>query len=180
MRKKEILIIILIIALTIGIGFSSNIIDYFKKNDEIKEEKEKDNTKFIILSFKGELIQEVDFKLNKGVSFGYVYQFLNNYLNSYSIIDIDFNETFNESKTITIKSNDIKTQPEEEIDLTDKISINRALQKELTNLYGIGDKRALRIIEYRKNKKIESFDELKQLIEVSDYVIEQIKKEAYL
>ena len=129
MRKKEILIIILIIALTIGIGFSSNIIDYFKKNDEIKEEKEKDNTKFIILSFKGELIQEVDFKLNKGVSFGYVYQFLNNYLNSYSIIDIDFNETFNESKTITIKSNDIKTQPEEEIDLTDKISINRALQK---------------------------------------------------
>lgn len=179
MRKKEILIIILIIALTIGIGFSSNIIDYFKKNDET-EEKEKDNTKFIILSFKGELIQEVDFKLNKGVSFGYVYQFLNNYLNSYSIIDIDFNETFNESKTITIKSNDIKTISEEEIDLTDKICINRALQKELTNLYGIGDKRALRIIEYRKNKKIESFDELKQLIEVSDYVIEQIKKEAYL
>ena len=37
MRKKEILIIILIIALTIGIGFSSNIIDYFKKNDETEE-----------------------------------------------------------------------------------------------------------------------------------------------
>lgn len=178
MRKKEILIIILIIITTLGIAFSSTIIDFFKHNDEVVEKEEVDE-KYIVLSFKGELIKEVEFKLSKGVTFAYVYKFLNIYLNSYSIIDIEFTKKFDESEEIIIKSTDIKENGEV-IDNTDKICINTALQKDLTKLYGIGDKRSLRIIEYRKNKLIESFEELQKLIEVSDYVIEQIKKEAYL
>ena len=177
MRKKEILIIILIILTTLGIAFSSTIIDYFKNNSEVEEIIPEE--KYITLSFKGELTKDVEFKLAKGVTFAYVYKFLENYLNSYSIVDIDFNEKFIESKEIIIKSKDLKEE-EEKVDLTGKICINTALEKELTKLYGIGDKRALRIIEYRKDKLIESFEELQKLIEVSDYVIEQIKKEAYL
>ena len=177
MRKKEILIIILIILTTLGIAFSSTIIDYFKNNSEVEEIIPEE--KYITLSFKGELTKDVEFKLAKGVTFAYVYKFLENYLNSYSIVDIDFNEKFIESKEIIIKSKDLKEE-EEKVDWTGKICINTALEKELTKLYGIGDKRALRIIEYRKDKLIESFEELQKLIEVSDYVIEQIKKEAYL
>lgn len=179
MKKKEILIITLIVILTLGIAFSSTIIDIFKKNEiqeEVTEEKEE---KFIIISFKGELLKEIDIKAKKGVSFGYLYQFLENYLNSYSIVKNDFNETYYESKTIIIESIDIKEEPIEE-EIENKIDINKALTKDLVKLYGIGDKRALRIIEYRSEKKIEDWLELQKLIEVSDYVIEQIKKEAVL
>ncbi len=177
MRKKEILIIILIIGVTLLVAFSSTIIDFFKNNNETVETEEKEE-KYITISFKGELIEEVSFKVRKGVTFAYLYQFLENYLNSYSVIDIDFNQSYSESTEIIISTSDI-TEEETE-DLTNKICINTALQKELILLYGIGDKRALRIIEYRNNKLIEDWDELKKLIEVSDYVIEQIKKEAYL
>ncbi len=177
MKKKEILIIVLIITLTLGMAFSSTIVDFFKHDEKIElEEKEE---KYITISFKGELLKEFDVKARKGVTFAYIYQFLRNYINSYSIVDIDFKKVFNESETIIIDTLDKKEEIVEE-DLTNKLNINAALEKELTKLYGIGDKRAKRIIEYRENKKIESFEELQKLIEVSDYVIEQIKKEAFL
>ena len=48
------------------------------------------------------------------------------------------------------------------------------------SLYGIGDKRSDAIIEYREKKKIESWDELKSLIGVSDEVIKAIKEKAVL
>ena len=67
-----------------------------------------------------------------------------------------------------------------EIDLSDFININTASASELTTLYGIGDKRAILIIEYRKNKKIESFEELREIIGVSDEVIKRIKEKAIL
>ena len=178
MKKKEILIIVLIITLTLGMAFSSTIIDLFKKDEKIElEEKEE---KYITLSFKGELLKEFDIKTRKGVTFAYIYQFLEKYINSYSIVDIDFNKKFNESEIIIIDTLDKKEEEEVKEDLTNKLNINEALEKELTKLYGIGDKRAKRKIDYRENKKIESFEELQKLIEVSDYVIEQIKKEAFL
>jgi competence protein ComEA len=177
MKKKEIIIIVLIITLTLGMAFSSTIVDFFKHDEKIElEEKEE---KYITISFNGELLKEFDVKARKGVTFAYIYQFLSNYINSYSIVDIDFKKVFNESETIIIDTLDKKEEIVEE-DFTNKLNINAALEKELTKLYGIGDKRAKRIVEYRENKKIESFEELQKLIEVSDYVIEQIKKEAFL
>ncbi len=174
MKKKEILIIVLILLITLGVAFSSVIIDFFKK-DEIEEQIEDE---YITISFKGELLKEIDIKTYKGVNFGYLYQFLNNYINSYSIIDIDFKTEYFESTEIYIKSSDNYI---ENVEITiDKIGINQALEADLIKLYGIGEKRALRIIEYRKNKTITDWDELKQLLEVSDYVIEKIKEEAFL
>ena len=61
-----------------------------------------------------------------------------------------------------------------------KININVASTDELITLYGIGEKRAQAIIDYRKNKKIESFSELKELLGVSDEVIINIKDKAVL
>ena len=178
MKKKEIIIIIIIVLITLGFAFSSTIMDLFKK-EEIKEEKEE---RFILINFKGELLEEFSVKVEKGVTFAYLIQFVEIHKNSFSINDIDLNEKYYESKDIFIKTKDTKSIEDEEItiDLENKININNALQKELIKIYGIGDKRAARIIEYRKNKRIEEWSELKALIEVSDYVIEQIKKEAIL
>ena len=96
MRKKEILIIILIILTTLGIAFSSTIIDYFKNNSEVEENIPEE--KYITLSFKGELTKNVEFKLAKGVTFAYVYKFLENYLPNQpgKIVDIDTNEVIGE------------------------------------------------------------------------------------
>lgn len=178
MKKKEIIIIILIISLTIILSSSSFIIGCFKKEDEVVEQKEE--KRFITLSFKGELIKEVEFKFERGVSFGYVYKYLNNYLNSYSIIDIELTTTYLEDEIIYIKSNDYKNEEEIVNENEGKIDINNAEIDELTTIYGIGIKRANRIIEARKTKKISSWTELKSLIEVSNEVMDKIKEQAFL
>lgn len=174
MKKKEIIIIAVVILITLIFSSSSMIISLFQKNDVIEEKEER----YITIKFKGELIKEVDFKFNKGVTFGYIYKYLKNYLNSYSIIDIDFNTTYEENKTIYIESSDYKN--EEEIINDGKIDVNSAEIDILTTIYGIGIKRANRIIEARKTKKISSWAELKALIEVSDEVISKIKEQAFL
>ena len=175
MKKKEIIIIIIIIFITIALSSSSMIISLFQKNDDVVEQK---NEKYITLEFKGELIEDVELNFNKGVTFGYVYKYLKNYTNSYSIIDIDFKTTYEENETIYISSSDYKA--EEVIDNDGKIDINSAELDVLTTIYGIGVKRAGRIIEARKTKKISSWSELKSLIEVSDEVISKIKEQAFL
>ena len=48
------------------------------------------------------------------------------------------------------------------------------------SLYGIGEARANKIIEYRKNKKIETWDEFKKIIGVSNEIMEAIKEKAVL
>lgn len=177
MKRKEIIIIIAVIFVTILLSSSSIFINYFNKNDEIKEE---NNQRYITISFKGELIKEIEFKFNKGVTFGYVYKYLKNYLNSYSIIDIDFNTTYYNDEIIYISTSDYDDE-NKVVDINEgKIDINNAEIDELTNIYGIGIKRAGRIIEARKTKKISSWAELKGLIEVSDEVISKIKEQAFL
>ena len=175
MKKKEIIIIIIIILFTILLSSSSMIVSLFNRNDDVIEQKEE---KYITLTFKGELIREVELKFNKNVSFGYAYKYLKNYTNSYSIIDIDFKKTYEEDEIIYISSSDYKA--EEETINDDKIDINSAELDVLTTIYGIGVKRAGRIIEARKTKKISSWSELKSLIEVSDEVISKIKEQAFL
>ena len=175
MKKKEIIIIVLIVFVTIALSSSSMIISLFQKNEDVIEEKE---DRYITLSFKGELSEEVEFKFNKGVTFGYALKFLINYRNSYSVFNIDKNTTYVESQIIYIESSDYKS---EEVVINDgKIDINLAELDELTDIYGIGIKRAGRIIEARKSKKISSWSELKSLIEVSDEVLSKIKEQAFL
>lgn len=174
MKKKEIIIIALVILITLIFSSSSMIISLFQKDDVIEEKEER----YITITFKGELIKEVEFKFNKGVTFGYVYKYLKNYLNSYSIINIDFNTIYEENKTIYIESSDYKNEEEKEND--GKIDLNSAELDVLTTIYGIGIKRANRIIEARRTKKISSWSELRALIEVSDEVISKIKEQAFL
>ncbi|MBO5711197.1 MAG: helix-hairpin-helix domain-containing protein, partial [Acholeplasmatales bacterium] len=51
---------------------------------------------------------------------------------------------------------------------------------ELLTLYGIGEARADKIIEYRINDRIDTFNELRELLGVSNEIISKIKSQAVL
>ena len=179
MKKKEIFAIIIIIGLTIFLAFLPTIINSNnnKKEDDITLKEEKQN----ILNIKiiGELkIEEIYLKIPYGYTYGYIIQKIDPYLNEYSIVSDDLKKRYYNDETIIIESTDINNK--EVIEISNKININTASSDELITLYGIGEKRAQAIIDYRKNKKIESFSELKELLGVSDEVINNIKDKAIL
>ena len=178
-RKKEIIVIILIIISTVLLAFLPMIINNTKSsNDDIVETK-KPST--INIKITGEIkVNELNIKIPYGYSYGYIINKIELYLNDYSIIDDNKTKRYYEDTTIIIESSDIKINDNNTTIDSTKININEASIDELTSLYGIGEKRANVIIEYRKNKKIESFTELKELIGVSDEIINHIKEKAVL
>ena len=180
MTKKEIIASTLIILFIVSLASSSFIIDLFKNDNQAEEIiNNSDDKKYVNITFKGELVvEEITFSIPKGKTFSYVLPKLLKYTNDYSIIDIDRELILNYDKTFIIESTDVGEVEDKQID--GLININNASKSELMQLDGIKEKRSLKIIEYRKTKKIESFDELKSVIGVSDAIIEQIKKQATL
>ena len=177
-RKKELIIIILIVAVTIFLAFMPMILS--KKNESDVENIVEEEKTTINITIKGELkVDELKLKIPYGYSYGYIINKIELYLNKYSVISDDRTKRYYEDTVIIIESNDTNNT-ESIIDNTGKININTALEDELVTLYGIGDKRAKAIIEYRKIKKIETFTELKELLGVSNEVIENIKEKAFL
>ena len=179
-KKKELIIIASIISLTVFLGFLPMIISSCDNNqDEIIELEEKPD--YLSITIKGELnVSDVKLTIPYGYSYGYIISKIKPYLNQYSIIDKELTKRYYEDSTIIIYSSDTNKEIVEEIDYSEFININTAPKDDLTKLYGIGTKRADAIIEYRQNKKIESFTELKELIGVSDEVISAIKEKAIL
>ena len=177
-RKKELIIIILIVVVTIFLAFMPMILSKKNENeDDIIKEEEKLT---INITIKGELkVDELKIKIPYGYSYGYIINKIELYLNKYSVISNDRTKRYYEDSVIIIESNDTNNT-KSIIDNTGKININTALEDELVTLYGIGDKRTKAIIEYRKIKKIETFTELKELLGVSNEVIENIKEKAFL
>ena len=177
-RKKELIIIILIVAVTIFLAFMPMILS--KKNESDVENIVEEEKTTINITIKGELkVDELKLKIPYGYSYGYIINNIELFLNKYSVISDDRTKRYYEDTVIIIESNDTNNT-ESIIDNTGKININTALEDELVTLYGIGDKRAKAIIEYRKIKKIETFTELKELLGVSNEVIENIKEKAFL
>lgn len=55
------------------------------------------------------------------------------------------------------------------------VDFNTASKDELVQINGIGEKKALAIIEYRKSHKIESVDDLKNIKGFGDKLVSKIK-----
>ena len=128
-----------------------------------------------------DITNEISFKAKKGISYGEIINQISTYLTSYSVVDDELTKRYFESAKIYIKSSYVEETTVIDNDNIGKININTASIDELSSLYGIGLKRAERIIDYiNTNGNIESFERLKSLIGVSDEVIMLIKEKAFL
>lgn len=173
-RKKEIIIIVVIIIVSIFLAFLPKMLS--KQSEEEVIQKEESQIQITIV---GEInVDSLTLDLPRGVSYGYIINKAKLYLNDYSIVSNEFNKRYYENSTIEIASSDNKSELTD--DTIGKININTASYQELIGLYGIGEKRANKIIDYRKQDRIKSFDELKKIIGVSDAVIQAIKEKAFL
>lgn len=167
-KKKELLLVLIIIASTILVIFfnqpakdsTTNII----KNN------------YVNVKLTGEVLNEKDASVD--IPTGYPLSFaivsLEKYFNEFSVRDFDLNKKIYEDTTIEVKSKDLNNKYDGS---STKININTASLDELLTLFGVGEARALKIIE---NREITSFTELKKIIGVSDNVITKIKEQAIL
>ena len=193
-RKKEIIIIAGIVILSIILIFLPIIINNTNNNnkEEIKEVTDPEISNTITIKIYGEITyrplysidddditNEFSFEAKSGITYGEIINRINNFLTKYSIIENNFTKRYFESSSIKICSSDLSI---EEIDINEgKININTATFNQLMGLTGIGTKRANKIIDYIKNNgSISSFKELSEILGVSDGIIEEIKREAFL
>ena len=168
-RKKEILIIVFIVLIT--------ILYFVSTSNPIEDTKEATSKSYVNVKIEGEVKKEVTITIPIGYTYGYVIGKVQIYFNDYSYYNYDLYEKIYDDTTIYILSTDINNQYDS---ATDKISISKGSYNDLLKLYGIGEKRANKIIEYRKINRIDTFAELQELLGVSDEVINKIKSQAVL
>ena len=181
MRLKEKIIIALIVIMTVLLALVP-ILKENKNNDTL--EPSDNNIKIIIegeinaLDKNGDITNKMTIIVPSGTTYGYIISRINIYLTRYSIIDDNLKLKYYNSTKIKIESSN-KTLNINSI-TKGKICLNTASKKELMTINGIKEQRALKIIEYRQNKRIESYTELKNILGLSDDAIENIKKQAFL
>lgn len=87
-------------------------------------------------------------------------------------------ETQEEKQKETRTSTNTKkqtTSKKEEAETNKLVSINTATKEELMTLSGIGESKAEAIIEYRKTKRFETIEEIKEVLGIGDSLFEKIK-----
>lgn len=199
-RRKEILIISIIIFITVILALMPQIISCSKSNNiEVNTNVESSYSKTINITLKGEInvplvsdlsngeyTNEVTLEFRNGVSYREIIEVVyNSYRTKYTIFDTNLSKTYTNDTTIVFESSYVSLDNEDdntskEEDTSSLICINTASKELLKTIYGIGEARATLIISYREVNTIDSFDELKSLLGVSDEVIETIKKQAIL
>ena len=182
---------------------NENIVSIIKEQEQVENQPEIVKEENITVDVKGEVINPGVYKLPVGsrvidaieISGGVTKRADTSMLNLSKVLsDENVIVVGNKYSTQTVKyiekecncpsSNDvcvnddtvIGTSNESNKNENTKISINKASKEELMNLSGIGESKALDIIDYRsKNGLFKSIEDLKQVSGIGDKLFEKIK-----
>lgn len=169
-KKRELLIIAIFIVITLFVF----IFDDSKEETVIKTKNP------IIVNVGGEVIRDTTLIYYNPTTYGVVINKIRNVKNEYSDFSkFDYSSVIDKSLDIIIPTVDINNNYS--FNNGSKICINKATKEELITLYQIGEKRADKILLYiKEQKRITSWEILKEIISVSDESIKKIKEQAYL
>ncbi len=167
-RKKEwlwILGLIFVLVLFLAWPFSS------EQTNEVTNPRRK-----IEVTVEGAIFEEKTFVYYEPLTYRTFFENIALLLKSQSDLSgFDLSEMITSSQTIYIPY-----QTDAEIS-SEKIHINTAEKEELMNLYQIKEKRADKIIAYRKNYgTIETWEEFQKIVGISDADLGKIKEQAVL
>jgi competence protein ComEA len=95
--------------------------------------------------------------------------------NQSSTIATDSIYLVTDDNTTTSSSNSTTSTSDSTQNTTSKVSLNTATKEELMTLSGIGEAKALSIIEYREKQKFTSIEEIKNVSGIGDALYEKIK-----
>lgn len=160
---KKILIIILLLYMFTSCSSSSNlIIDIPEQPEEIEENLN------IIIDIKGAIKIPGLYSVNKGSMLYEIINLAGGLLSVADINSLNLIQTFNTNSSINIPfKNDTQ--------ITKLININTASLFELTSLSGIGEAKAMAIIEYRKTNYFNSIEDIMKVSGISESLFNKIK-----
>ena len=168
--KKKIIIGICLVALII-IGVFINL----SKKTPAKVESDADSVIItdakIVCQIKGEVMRPGVYSLNKGARLQDLVNAAGGFTNDANVNSINLVSVLQDNSCYTIDR--IKEIKEEEH--TELININLATKEELMSLTGIGEAKAIAIIEYRnQNGKFASINDLIKVNGISEKMLKQI------
>lgn len=137
------------------------------------------NEKYISVYVKGNVKEEKIVKVEKNTTIQDVLDLCGGVKESADISNVDLKAKVKHGDIIEIpiKETEKKLINEESKGKKDKVNINSADKNMLMNLTGIGEKTAEKIIEYRKENKFESIEDIKNISGIGEKKYEKIKNE---
>lgn len=176
--KTYILMIMILIASIISIVFSN--IDEKSKisiNDNELELNSRENK--IAVYITGEVVNPGVYYIDENIRLDDLIKECGGLTSQADLSEINLAEKLNDSDKIEIPKIIVEQEEDEIIETNENdglININKASKEELKTLNGIGDTLADNIIEYRKNNKFNTIDDILEVNGIGESKFENIKE----
>ena len=176
--KTYILILVIIFASTISIIYTNiNGKSRIVVNDNELEIDDRDNK--IAVYITGEVVNPGVYYIDENLRLDDLVKECGGLTSQADLSEINLAEKLNDSDKIDIPKIAIEEENEEDNiennDDNDLININKASKNELKTLNGIGDTLADNIIEYRKNNKFNTIEDILEVNGIGESKFENIK-----
>ena len=177
--KTYILILVIIFASTISIIYTNiNGKSRIVVNDNELEIDDRDNK--IAVYITGEVVNPGVYYIDENLRLDDLVKECGGLTSQADLSEINLAEKLNDSDKIDIPKIAIEEENEEDNiennDDNDLININKASKDELKTLNGIGDTLADNIIEYRKNNKFNTIEDILEVNGIGETKFENIKE----
>ena len=177
--KTYILILVIIFASTISIIYTNiNGKSRIVVNDNELEIDDRDNK--IAVYITGEVVNPGVYYIDENLRLDDLVKECGGLTSQADLSEINLAEKLNDSDKIDISKIAIEEENEEDNiennDDNDLININKASKDELKTLNGIGDTLADNIIEYRKNNKFNTIEDILEVNGIGESKFENIKE----